>query len=280
MLYLLRLGAAIGRLDDGNALFLFTLHTITFMSSPTGIPAIIVIRHAMDDGNQKPDGPLTYDAASVELIKNDQPSPNNEVAIWRDFLCPNQGYKAACRLKANLQQHIEQMGLAAVNQVLSILPDASNHNGPTPNPLVTITPYVNATAPNTLAVTGSKLKLRLYSSSKCNPERFDADQLLADGYSKVICWERNGMWERPEEGQPPAQAILNQLIDPSAMMHALEHEPAKGVSIYVFSGREAAGKYGVQRVDNLDPNMVACGGEHQAVCTRERCQRLHIIEGW
>ena len=151
------------------------------MSTPTGTPAIVVIRHGMDDGNQVPKDPLKYDEASVELIKDGKPSSDHEVAIWHDFLCPNEGHKAACRLKANLQNTLEAAGFATVNQVLSILPDATVTNGPTPNPLSTITPYVNATAPNTLAKTGSKLQLRLFSSNKYHSDIFDGDALLADG---------------------------------------------------------------------------------------------------
>ncbi len=216
-------------------------------------PAVIVIRHAIDVNEGAPHpGPLTFQFfKTIELSIDGKIQPPEKtdsiyIPIFRNLLCNNSGYKRADDLGIGLQQFIEDNNLAPVSEVISINPPKDYDSG-TPNPFLTIAPYITNMQEKTTGLPDDKLKLTLYNSHDYIASRFDGNLLIKDGFSSIISWEATGMWQVERHGGYNENTILPQLVKED-QIDLVMPKPIWATTIYLFTNIDN-GRFDLQKYD-------------------------------
>ncbi len=207
--------------------------------------AVIVLRHAMDKGNNG-DGTYSF-GPNVNVTRDDQPY-SSDVYYCANFLGNPTGTDRAEALGRELPNFIKQLKLIPVNQVITIAPPVKPRDGMrTPNPFLTIAPYVNAMKNDTKSRNGEKLKLRMYKSNNYWDHRdiFKGPALLKDGFSAVIAWEKVGMWATEEDKYSWDKNLL--LGSLAKKPELTEPQPVKGTTIYVYTNMNDQGRFDLRK---------------------------------
>jgi len=145
-------------------------------------PVLIVLRHAVDGSAQHHD-PLEFNP-NVAVTRNREQYPKDKnlgkktsIDIFRNLLCSDIGDERAADLAPGLTRFIKDNNFAPVSEVISMFPP-EDYDGGTPNPIMTITPYVQELQGDTVSLPNSELKLTLYDSHTYSTDKFDNEKLV------------------------------------------------------------------------------------------------------
>ncbi|AXG71618.1 hypothetical protein KORDIASMS9_03875 [Kordia sp. SMS9] len=204
--------------------------------------AIIVFRHAHD---------LPTDTQAAELKKYNDEHPNDKrgesyyyiqeaktynlpdpaqgsVTLPWQRLSPD-GFNEAQNIAADLPSWISQHW-APVNLVITKDPRSKDQ---TQNPFQTVIPSADALKAS------NKVEVQL----KDDPG-FNKANLISDGHSALICWDRQGLWQ--DEGDPAGTYILQSLAKANPLPGNITR-PHKAGTFYVFTNPDTHGKYDISQ---------------------------------
>ncbi len=241
-------------------------------------PAIIIIRHAMDGAGPTPVPDATFNSKVTVTV--DDKTFTKPIQVEGSFLCPKVGTNVPPAVAIALPKLIEKYNLQPVSNVLTILPPVTKEYERTPNPFMTIKPYVDVLSnSDTSKFPDGKLTFSLYSSHNFDTgdkgKKFSADKLLEDGFSTVIAWEKTEMWASVEHKHTYDSKLILGSLAADGYDYITSPQPVKGTSLYVYSGTVVDGRLPVKKYDlkySDDPTSASfepCGGG-DAPCTTQK----------
>ena len=184
--------------------------------------AIIVIRHSIDDDNNRPinDEDNTYTLPNSQII-----TPYYENSLTPEGKCASENYVII------LNKIISDLGLSTINRVVIKDPEIQEKSS---NTFFTALPFINNNK-----IQDVRLRTSIEDESGNEILDLEDDDLITKNGSILVCWSQETLWSEKDENddrkeQPDDTSILGILNNTYNISCNIQGPPRKGVTIYIY----------------------------------------------